>query len=765
MAFDFGWWYLNLSRLQNAADSAALAGAHQIAKDESSGYFVNLVNEDLTGWTEVNDNEPGDSRKYANNNLSGSDTNSQDSWTANNVTFKHYLIAGVSVDAEEEAAGDTDDNVTYYKVELTETVNHLFTLMEQFGAMDIKATAIVKITKGFNSNGLPGDLRKLKEAKVIPDWEYVGQSIANLRTVRAVGRMVNYSSGDTYRTEIINLNGIKGADSGDANTMNTTGDWSVRANQTEIKNNKYKIDDIFIDFRADLNYNFTSDWDIGLNDDLIKKVKYAYQNSTSPGQSWQDGAGYDLRIIAEINFDKPYKVRSGKDTSGNIVKDSSGKELLPTDPLYVRIESDPIYTVRSVNSSVRQVVININEPNTETNADGSYKYRPLIIFYDGPIQLDPTSNIRKSKPVILNLNADFRGILFMPNSSVVINGNATEKTEETDKFDGYKFEGFVIAKDFVKLKTADDLTSEGYVAYKTANDAEILLKPNDYSDDDILSAVPSGKIEVTDSDGNSLFVNESDLIYVDDYDIDTYIHVKSGQEAYVYIKNNATIETDYNKYHGKSNWYELYKKDNHNEYGYVYLSGTNLLLYKDGWRINADDSENKFFYNTKDKNYIPVKYNGKTATLKKNDDTKIYIKITNTTDVKYIKKDSEVEYLTKVTQTKKLYDKSDDNNWKIIGEISGLNPMYVDKKGNVQFTSPIEPHTSNLDYDPNKMYPEDKTILSPDDFNLSTDSHYAYFGIPALERKFYTYLNEEVTKDMFFTIDRSNLIDKKKQIS
>ncbi|MBR1398271.1 MAG: pilus assembly protein, partial [Selenomonadaceae bacterium] len=94
LAFDFGWWYLNLSRLQNAADSAALAGAHQIAKDESSGYLVNLVNEDLTGWTEVNDNEPGDSRKYANNNLSGSDTNSQDAWTANNVTFKHYLIAG-----------------------------------------------------------------------------------------------------------------------------------------------------------------------------------------------------------------------------------------------------------------------------------------------------------------------------------------------------------------------------------------------------------------------------------------------------------------------------------------------------------------------------------------------------------------------------------------------------------------------------------------------------------------------------------------------
>ena len=91
--------------------------------------------------------------------------------------------------------------------------------------------------------------------------------------------------------------------------------------------------------------------------------------------------------------------------------------------------------------------------------------------------------------------------------------------------------------------------------------------------------------------------------------------------------------------------------------------------------------------------------------------------------------------------------------------------MYVDSKGNVQFTSPIEPHTSNTDYNPNIMYPADEKILSPDDFELSPNSHYAYFGIPELERKVYLYLNEEVTKDMFFTIDRSNLIDKKKQIS
>ncbi|MBQ3445003.1 MAG: hypothetical protein IJG33_17355 [Selenomonadaceae bacterium] len=44
-------------------------------------------------------------------------------------------------------------------------------------------------------------------------------------------------------------------------------------------------------------------------------------------------------------------------------------------------------------------------------------------------------------PVIINFNEDFRGIFFFPNSPVVINGNQNN------------FEGYVIAKSFVMLKT------------------------------------------------------------------------------------------------------------------------------------------------------------------------------------------------------------------------------------------------------------------------------------------------------------------------
>jgi len=93
--------------------------------------------------------------------------------------------------------------------------------------------------------------------------------------------------------------------------------------------------------------------------------------------------------------------------------------------------------------------------------------RPMIIFYEGPDrgltegvddsdknssqsgspkEAYPNLSWRDSKPVILNLNADFRGILFAPNSPVVINGN------------GKNFHGFVVAREFVRVTTEKDYT-------------------------------------------------------------------------------------------------------------------------------------------------------------------------------------------------------------------------------------------------------------------------------------------------------------------
>lgn len=153
-----------------------------------------------------------------------------------------------------------------------------------------------------------------------------------------------------------------------------------------------------------------------------------------------------------------------KDGINTLVNDFNPASMIPsTDPLYVRIESEELNEADGdrQNTTVRQMFINVNKANTGSSA------RPLIIFYEGPDrgltegvddsdknssqsgspkEAYPDLSWRDSKPVILNLNADFRGILFAPNSPVVINGN------------GKNFYGFVIAREFVRVTTEKDYT-------------------------------------------------------------------------------------------------------------------------------------------------------------------------------------------------------------------------------------------------------------------------------------------------------------------
>ena len=99
----------------------------------------------------------------------------------------------------------------------------------------------------------------------------------------------------------------------------------------------------------------------------------------------------------------------------------------------------------------QQIIININVSNL---ADSK---RPLIFYYDGPLEdRDPV-------PVILNLNTDFKGVLYMPDVPVVINGNGKGVGEGNGT--NHVFEGFIIAKEFRVL----DKTSASYKAAYTVN--------------------------------------------------------------------------------------------------------------------------------------------------------------------------------------------------------------------------------------------------------------------------------------------------------
>ena len=201
---------------------------------------------------------------------------------------------------------------------------------------------------------------------------------------------------------------------------------------------------------------------------LIDKLKFNFKNSSS--LAYTNAVKY--RVHTSFNFDAVFPVRSdrNKTTSPKYV---NGYAVPATDPLYVRIESEELNEADGdkQNTTVRQMFININADNTASNA------RPIIIFYEGPDRglkegyddadvegstqtkspKDSYPNLtrRTAQPVVLNLQADFKGILFAPSSPVIIKGN------------GHKMEGFVVAKNFIDFADRGDVrvTENGLTFY------------------------------------------------------------------------------------------------------------------------------------------------------------------------------------------------------------------------------------------------------------------------------------------------------------
>ena len=179
----------------------------------------------------------------------------------------------------------------------------------------------------------------------------------------------------------------------------------------------------------------------------------------------------NTRIESIITFDRLYEVRGTKEQlealGDQAVKNTDGK-VATDDPLLVRIESEE-FNQGAVTNSVRKTTIDIKPAagTTDTlltkNSDGSYRYRPLVFFYSGPI------GNRKSQTLTLNLDSDFRGAIFAPNSRVCITGN------------NHTMKGFIIAKEFAYL---DENGEEVVISapQDTSNYAKLGLKDPTFDD-------------------------------------------------------------------------------------------------------------------------------------------------------------------------------------------------------------------------------------------------------------------------------------------
>ena len=550
VGMDLGWYYLNVSRLQNAADAAVLAGAYKLVEqDEFSNYFVKVLRNppgDIMEYEKVRFNTfvedlnmadgEEEAKRYSGKNLghivAGDTIKVFDDWNTSANTDRHEVTLSAALYAKIADAQWNENGIRYYGVTLKEKVTHLF--LRNFEPMDATVTAYVMLQP--HDVDLITVIKELEDNNVIANWEYQNKyhdASVKWNHYRQTGtnnagnsgqKTVSYVAGEYFRTETVNVEVKKGDgnNNGFKGTKNHSSGQSTGAN-----GNKYydetQVDSLNIDFNQDIATKFLTDWDLGA--DLpagITKVTY----KTDAMDGWDENNGYDLRIQGLINFRDAWKNR-------NLMDEDTSNDLDP-DPLWVRIESDPWwagsiapYIGNPGWNSVRQMIISIDKSNTEStdhafkftndkkkvdnnisagvgDFDGykiegglAYKYRPFFIFYKGPEVYEEGNDVRKSQPVILNLNADWNGILYAPNSPVVILGNQKKLT------------GFVIAKEFVQLKTKEDYTSNGYKEYQDKNGKPILVKSEDiFSENELNTEYPTADYKKETDDNGTIYFKE-----------------------------------------------------------------------------------------------------------------------------------------------------------------------------------------------------------------------------------------------------------------
>ncbi|MBR6713690.1 MAG: Tad domain-containing protein [Selenomonadaceae bacterium] len=625
VGLDLGWYYLNVSRLQNAADASVIAGAKALAADTTNfkNYkYKNIVDKFPADLPDTDaDTTAGDvaAAKYALKNLSS------DAVAVHNgdvYTMKdNYTRGDPTIILKPSLYKDINNNY-YYVVHLSEDIHHFF-----LGFLDDMYAGVVAVARldykipprppgagaevPVDGTDILSKMYKVEDVSVMRNWEFQTNAPEEWYERFTKGQKkysgnateyqdkegVHYKKGNYYRTESAEVY------SGSTNQGSSNNRYNFGWNETDSLN---------LDFRQDVKgVHFTKDWDIGYT------APDGLEATRNKGYGRNDDA-FNYRVHATFNFGKPYEVRiedNSKDVSYDKYKKTYNNQTYydfkykkiednPQDALYVRIESEPIWDLEfkpnhNEFNSVRQIFLNINQSNMEKILvqkrddagnllylddekekpilEERYKYRPLVIFYDGPEKINPNSIVRDSQPLILNLNADTRVILFAPNSPVVINGN------------GHKMQGFVIAREFVRLKTADDYTRTADGKYLDSKGKEYFFKT-----DDNLFIDESGNVQtkpLTESDMRAPNSSETPLNTYED--LQKKYELFDEDEEKVYLMHTA-FNIDTSDENHTTSYYDSFELPSLKRNVYTYLDNyyTNL---DDDPDNNKDNSVDMFF--------------------------------------------------------------------------------------------------------------------------------------------------------------------------
>lgn len=473
-AIDIGRAYLHKSYMQNAADAAALAGAE--AASGSKARLITLA--DLPALGQYVVAESSTMADAGADKFLGIDTNGKWKTSESNVNteYRKQVDPNQNNPIRRKWGG-----TCYYKVELTDNIDFQFARIFLPDAL-IPSDWTVNVEAWAKANNLSGlDLDTMMKA--VED-AYTFSTFQDMdKSIKKPG--AGYSSSERYQyvkdISFTNLGPAYNADGTRSEIFDMDGTNSL---------NNY-MNTLLINFKPDFKSTklLTDNWDLDkiagmsvaearayLGDVLEMKItnwRILDENGnpvTLPGNLKAESEGgvewwgrfidnyltpvfgadlaralMDARIKSIINVTHPYAVRDvanlpASEISYSVYTDEPNK----LDPLFVRIESEEYNETNGstngpyVTNTVRDISINIKADNTEKYLNGEYKYRPMIFFYDGPVGENNERGVgRKSRTVTLNLQEDFRGILYAPNSPVHVEGN------------GHKFYGIIIAQSIV----------------------------------------------------------------------------------------------------------------------------------------------------------------------------------------------------------------------------------------------------------------------------------------------------------------------------